>query len=178
MRFRNRAVDEICEAIESIGGDIKDIYIRIGSRHSSNIHFHDNLFDKKIEAHSDGDVAIHSLIDALLGAIGEGDIGEHFPPTDNKWKDFDSREMLKQINHLMRKKGAKIINIDLTIICEKPRISKHKHQMEEALAQVLGIHKTRINVKATTTERMGFLGREEGIAAQAICNVAMTILEE
>lgn len=135
-------------------------------------------FDKKIEAHSDGDVAIHSLIDALLGAIGEGDIGEHFPPTDNKWKDFDSREMLKQINHLMRKKGAKIINIDLTIICEKPRISKHKHQMEEALAQVLGIHKTRINVKATTTERMGFLGREEGIAAQAICNVAMTILEE
>lgn len=135
-------------------------------------------FDKKIEAHSDGDVAIHSLIDALLGAIGEGDIGEHFPPTDNKWKDFDSREMLKQINHLMRKKGAKIINIDLTIICEKPRISKHKHQMEEALAQVLGIQKTRINVKATTTEKLGFLGREEGIAAQAICNVAMTILEE
>ena len=135
-------------------------------------------FDKKIEAHSDGDVAIHSLIDALLGAIGEGDIGEHFPPTDNKWKDFDSRGMLKQINHLMRKKGAKIINIDLTIICEKPRISKHKHQMEEALAQVLGIHKTRINVKATTTEKLGFLGREEGIAAQAICNVAMTILEE
>ena len=135
-------------------------------------------FDKKIEAHSDGDVAIHALIDALLGAIGEGDIGEHFPPTDNKWKDFDSREMLKQVNHMIRKKGAKIINIDLTIICEKPRISKHKKQMEASLATVLTINKSRINVKATTTERMGFLGREEGIAAQAICNVAISILEE
>ncbi|MES2676825.1 MAG: bifunctional 2-C-methyl-D-erythritol 4-phosphate cytidylyltransferase/2-C-methyl-D-erythritol 2,4-cyclodiphosphate synthase [Pseudomonadota bacterium] len=135
-------------------------------------------FDKKIEAHSDGDVAIHALIDALLGAIGEGDIGEHFPPTDNKWKDFDSREMLKQVNHLLRKKGAKIINIDLTVICEKPRISKHKKQMEESLAIILNINKSRINIKATTTERMGFLGREEGIAAQAICNVAISVLEE
>ncbi len=135
-------------------------------------------FDKKIEAHSDGDVAIHSIIDALLGAIGEGDIGEHFPPTDSKWKDFDSREMLKQINHLVRKKGAKIINIDLTVICERPRISKHKQQMEESLATILNINKNRVNVKATTTEKLGFLGREEGIAAQAICNVAISIFEE
>ncbi len=134
-------------------------------------------FDKKIEAHSDGDVIIHALIDAMLGAIGEGDIGQHFPSSDNKWKDFDSCEMLKQINHLLRKKGAKIINIDLTIICEKPKISKHKHQMEESLAVILNINKNRINVKATTTERMGFLGREEGIATQAICNVAISVLE-
>ena len=135
-------------------------------------------FDKKIEAHSDGDVAIHSLIDALLGAIGGGDIGEHFPPADNVWKDFDSREMLKQVNYLVRKKGAKISNIDLTIICEKPKISKYKTQMEESLATILNINKSRINVKATTTEKMGFLGREEGIASQAICNVVINILEE
>ena len=141
------------------------------------VHISDD-FDKKIEAHSDGDVAIHALIDALLGAIGSGDIGEHFPSTDNKWKNFDSKEMLKQVNHLVRKKGAKIINIDLTIVCERPKISKFKHQMEESLAGVLGIDKTRVNVKATTTEKLGFLGREEGIAAQAICNVAMSVLEK
>ena len=112
-------------------------------------------------------------MDALLGAIGEGDIGEHFPPNDDHWKNADSREMLKQVNHLIRKKGAKIINIDLIIICEKPKISKHKIQMEEALAAVLNIDKNRINVKATTTEKLGFLGRGEGIAAQAICSVSL-----
>ncbi|MCE3255148.1 MAG: ispDF [Rickettsiaceae bacterium] len=135
-------------------------------------------FDKKIEAHSDGDVAIHSIMDALLGAIGSGDIGEHFPPTDNRWKDFDSREMLKQVNHMVRKKGGSIINIDLTIICERPRISKYKHQMAESIAATLNIDKTRVNVKATTTEKLGFLGREEGIAAEAICNVSMAVLEK
>lgn len=135
-------------------------------------------FDFKIEAHSDGDVAIHALIDALLGAIGEGDIGEHFPPSDNKWKDADSRSLLKHVNHLMRKKGAKIVNIDLTIICERPKISKYKKQMAESLAQVLGIKPNRINVKATTTEKLGFLGRGEGIAAESICSVLMTVLEE
>jgi 2-C-methyl-D-erythritol 4-phosphate cytidylyltransferase/2-C-methyl-D-erythritol 2,4-cyclodiphosphate synthase len=135
-------------------------------------------FDKKIEAHSDGDVAIHALIDALLGAIGEGDIGEHFPPSDNKWKGCDSREMLKQINHLLRKKGARIVNIDLTVICERPKLSKYKQQMEKSLATVLNIKESRVNVKATTTEKLGFLGREEGIAAQAICNVAISVLEE
>ena len=86
--------------------------------------------------------------------------------------------MLKQVNHLVRKKGAKIINIDLTVTCEKPKISKYKQQMEEALANILNINKGRVNVKATTTEKLGFLGREEGIAVQAICNVAISILEE
>ncbi|MFT6077631.1 MAG: 2-C-methyl-D-erythritol 4-phosphate cytidylyltransferase [Myxococcota bacterium] len=135
-------------------------------------------FNKKVEAHSDGDVAIHALIDALLGAIGEGDIGEHFPDTDEKWKSCDSKEMLKHVNHLMRKKGAKLINADLTIVCENPRISKYKAQMEKSLAITLNIDKSRINIKATTTERMGFLGREEGIAAHAVCSVSMTILKE
>lgn len=135
-------------------------------------------FDKKIDAHSDGDVGIHALIDALLGAIGEGDIGEHFPPSDSKWKNIDSREMLKTVNHLLIKKGASILNIDITLICEKPKISKFKIQMKEELAKVLNISKGRVNVKATTTEKLGFLGREEGIAAQAVASIWMVMTEE
>ncbi len=135
-------------------------------------------FDKKIDAHSDGDVAIHALIDALLGAVGEGDIGDHFPPNDDKWKNCDSREMLKTIKHLLVKKGARIINLDLTLICEKPKISKLKIAMKESLAKILNIQSKRINVKATTTERLGFLGREEGIAAQAIASIILTTTEE
>ena len=135
-------------------------------------------FDKKIEAHSDGDVGIHAAIDALLGAIGEGDIGDHFPPSDVKWKNIDSREMLKIIKHLLVKKGATILNLDITLMCEKPKISKFKNQMKEEMAKVLGICKSRVNIKATTTEKLGFLGREEGIAAQAIASVWMTIIED
>ncbi len=134
-------------------------------------------FDKKIDAHSDGDVAIHALIDALLGAIGEGDIGDHFSPLDEKWKNIDSREMLKIVKHLLLKKSATILNLDLTIICEKPKISKFKNQMKEELAAVLGISKNRVNIKATTTEKLGFLGRCEGIAAQAATLVLMTFCE-
>lgn len=134
-------------------------------------------FDKKIDAHSDGDVGIHAAIDALLGAIGEGDIGDHFPPTDPKWKNCDSREMLKIVNHLLAKKGAKIMNLDITLICEKPKISKFKTQMKVALSEVLNISTTRVNVKATTTEKLGFLGREEGIAAQAVVSVWVSVVE-
>ncbi len=134
-------------------------------------------FDKKIDAHSDGDVGIHAAIDALLGAIGEGDIGDHFPPTDPKWKNCDSREMLKITNHLLAKKGAKIMNLDITLICEKPKISKFKEQMKVALAEALNISTTRVNVKATTTEKLGFLGREEGIAAQAVVSVWVSVAE-
>ena len=128
-------------------------------------------FDKKIDAHSDGDVGIHALIDALLGAIGEGDIGDHFPPTDAKWKNADSCEMLKITNHLLKKKGGTILNLDITLICEKPKFSKFKNQMKQRLAEVLNISTTRVNVKATTTEKLGFLGREEGIAAQAVASI-------
>lgn len=133
--------------------------------------------DKKIVAHSDGDVAIHALMDALLGSIGEGDIGEHFPPSDIKWQDADSKEMLKTVNNLLVKKGGKIINLDLTIICEKPKISKYKEEMKISLAEALNISTTRINIKATTTEKLGFLGRQEGIAAQAAVSVLVSVAE-
>ncbi len=135
-------------------------------------------FDKKIEAHSDGDVVIHAIVDALLGAVGEGDIGEHFPPNDSKWSGADSREMLKLTNHLLHKKGARIINIDTTIIAEKPKVLKYKAKMKDSLAKVLNIAKNRINIKATTTERLGFLGRQEGIAAEAIASVYIAMLDE
>ena len=135
-------------------------------------------FDKKIDAHSDGDVGIHAAMDALLGAIGEGDIGEHFSPTDARWKNIDSREMLKIVKHLLVKKGAKILNLDITIICERPKVLKFKNQMKEQMAEVLGINKSRVNIKATTTEKLGFLGRGEGIAAQAVASIWMAVTEE
>lgn len=131
-------------------------------------------FERKIEAHSDGDVGIHAAIDAILGALGEGDIGEHFPPSDLKWKNADSREMLKIINQLMKKKSARLLNLDITIICQEPKISKHKLLMTEILAKILEVSTSRINVKATTTEELGFLGRKEGIAAQAAAMIELT----
>jgi 2-C-methyl-D-erythritol 4-phosphate cytidylyltransferase/2-C-methyl-D-erythritol 2,4-cyclodiphosphate synthase len=137
---------------------------------------HPVKFDKKIEAHSDGDAALHAVIDALLGAAGQGDIGEHFSNSDPKWEDCDSKEMLRITNHLLRKKGAKILNIDLTVICESPKISKHKKDMEKAIATTLNISQDRVNVKATTTEKLGFLGRKEGIAAHAICSLSISTL--
>ena len=135
-------------------------------------------FERKIDAHSDGDVAIHAVIDALLGAIGQGDIGEHFPNDDPKWEDCDSKEMLRITNHKIHKRGAKILNIDITVICEMPKISKYKQQMEKTIAETLNIKPERVNIKATTTEKMGFLGRKEGLAAQAVCSVSVTTLED
>jgi len=128
-------------------------------------------FDKKILAHSDGDVGIHAIIDALLGAIGEGDIGEHFPPSEQKWKNCDSREMLKKVYELIQKSCVIISNIDVTIICEKPKITKYKLKMKEEISSILGISTKKINIKATTTEKLGFIGREEGIACQAVASV-------
>lgn len=135
-------------------------------------------FDKKIKAHSDGDVAIHAIIDALLGSISCGDIGDHFPDSDNKYKNIDSCELLKSVNHLLAKNSAEIVNIDISIICEKPKLLKLKKEMQKNLAKILEIDQSRINIKATTTEKLGFLGRQEGIAAQAIASVKITIYNE
>lgn len=132
---------------------------------------------KKVEAHSDGDVGIHAAIDALLGAVGEGDIGRHFPPSDDKFKDMDSREMLKTIRHILVKKGAKILNIDITLICQEPRISSYKEEMTKTMAEDLNISQKRVNIKATTTEHLGFLGRKEGLAAQAVASLSMAVID-
>ncbi len=121
--------------------------------------------------HSDADVALHALTDAILGAIGGGDIGTYFPPSEDQWKNADSAIFLAHAGALVRQQGGQINNLDLTIICEQPRIGPHRAAMQARIAEILGLQADRINVKATTTERLGFTGRGEGIAAMAICAV-------
>lgn len=127
--------------------------------------------DKKLNGHSDADVGLHALTDALLGAIGAGDIGLHFPPSDMKWKEADSAVFLKHAVSLVKGLGAEILNADVTLICERPKIGPYRLLMCEKLAQGLGISASRISVKATTTEQLGFTGRREGIAAQACVSI-------
>jgi 2-C-methyl-D-erythritol 4-phosphate cytidylyltransferase/2-C-methyl-D-erythritol 2,4-cyclodiphosphate synthase len=126
-----------------------------------------------IIAHSDGDLALHALTDAILGSISAGDIGEHFPPSDQKWKNANSDQFAKFAHQLLRDKGGVINNIDITIICETPKISLYKTQFIKKLAEILEILEEDISVKATTTEKMGFTGREEGIACQAAVCVSL-----
>ena len=124
-------------------------------------------FERNLKAHSDGDVAIHALIDAILGAAGLGDIGEHFPDTDDKFKGADSALLLKEAYNLVRSVGFELINADITVIAEQPKLGKFKSAMEANIASALNLTPSRINVKATTTEKLGFTGRGEGIAAMA-----------
>ncbi|MFZ9395239.1 MAG: bifunctional 2-C-methyl-D-erythritol 4-phosphate cytidylyltransferase/2-C-methyl-D-erythritol 2,4-cyclodiphosphate synthase [Erythrobacter sp.] len=127
--------------------------------------------DKGLAGHSDADVAIHALVDALLGAIGEGDIGTHFPPSDPQWKGAPSPLFLEHAAGLVAGAGYAIGNVDLTLICEAPKIGPHREAMRSRLAELLGIDLARVSVKATTTERLGFTGRGEGIAAQAVISL-------
>ncbi|HXV74499.1 MAG TPA: 2-C-methyl-D-erythritol 2,4-cyclodiphosphate synthase, partial [Sphingomonadales bacterium] len=110
--------------------------------------------------------------DALLGALGAGDIGDHFPPSDPKWKNAPSDIFLKHAAKLARDKGGEILNVDVTLICEAPKIGPHRQKMRETVARILGIEPARVSVKATTTETLGFTGRSEGLAAQAVATVA------
>ena len=124
--------------------------------------------DQGLIAYSDGDVAIHALCDAMLGAIALGDIGQHFPPGDERWRDADSRELLAEVGRMLMEHGWRPVNLDLTIACESPPIGPHVPAMRRTLAGILGLPDTTVSVKATTTERLGFCGRGEGIAALAI----------
>ena len=119
-------------------------------------------------AHSDGDVLIHALCDALLGALALGDIGVHFPPSDATYKNADSTELLAQCMQMVRDKGYELANADMTLICEQPKINPHVFAMRERLASVMQVSIEQLSIKATTTEQLGFTGRGEGIAAQAI----------
>lgn len=119
--------------------------------------------------HSDADVAIHALCDAILGALALRDIGYHFPDTDPRYKGADSKLLLAEVCRMMRERGCRIGNVDLTIMAERPKINPHVEKMREKLAEVMECDVDRVSVKATTTERLGFTGREEGIAALAVC---------
>lgn len=127
-----------------------------------------------LDAHSDGDVVIHALCDAILGALAQGDIGVHFPPTEARWRDADSRKFLRATAAMMRESGYVIGNADITVICEAPKIAPHSAAMRANLAQDLHCDIQCISLKATTTEKLGFTGRGEGIAAQAIVLLATT----
>ncbi len=147
------------------------------------VHMFDNtksyiyLCGEKIEcgygfkAHSDGDVAIHALIDAILGAAGMGDIGELFPDTDDAYKGIDSKELLKDVLRKITSYGFEIVNADLTIIAEQPKLLPYKERFRKSLAAVLRLPPAKVNIKATTTEKLGFVGRKEGLAVQAIANI-------
>ena len=126
-------------------------------------------YERGVLAHSDGDVVLHALCDAMLGALALGDIGTHFPPSDPRWKDADSRVFLRHCNALLHERGWRVGNADVTVVCERPKVGPHAQAMRETIAADLGVGLDAISVKATTNERMGFIGRGEGIAALAAC---------
>jgi 2-C-methyl-D-erythritol 4-phosphate cytidylyltransferase/2-C-methyl-D-erythritol 2,4-cyclodiphosphate synthase len=130
--------------------------------------------DKGLAGHSDADVGIHALCDAIYGALAEGDIGRHFPPSETAWKDADSARFLTHAAGRIAARGGRLVNADITLICERPKIAPHVDTMRACLASLLGVEAARISVKATTTEKLGFTGRGEGIAAQAVATVLLS----
>lgn len=121
-----------------------------------------------VRAHSDGDVVLHALCDALLGAAGLGDIGMHFPDSDAHWKGADSRQFVRHARELLERQGYAVVNVDLTVLAEAPRLGKHRDAMRANIGADLGIDVERVNIKATTSEGLGFVGRQEGLACHAI----------
>ena len=170
--------DDLDRATRLLGQSLNDIRTGIGF----DVHRlvpGDTLFlcgiaiphDRKLEGHSDADVALHALVDAILGAMSAGDIGQHFPPSDPQWKGKDSAHFVRHAVRMVSERGGIIAHVDVTIMCEAPRIGPHRTAMVTHLAELLEIAPDRVSVKATTTERLGFTGREEGIAAQAIATL-------
>lgn len=125
-------------------------------------------YEKGLIGHSDADVLLHTITDACLGAIGEGDIGRHFPDTDPQYKDADSAELLRHVWSMVKQKGYTLVNIDCTIMAQKPKMATYIDSIKAKVAELLEADISQVNVKATTTERLGFVGREEGIATQAV----------
>ena len=128
-------------------------------------------YEKGLLGHSDADVALHALMDALLGAAGKGDIGKHFPDTDDKYEGADSRRLLRVVVEMLRKDGWQVNNADVTIIAQRPKLAPFIATMRERVASDLGITEDAVNIKATTTEKLGFTGRGEGIAAEAVASI-------
>jgi 2-C-methyl-D-erythritol 2,4-cyclodiphosphate synthase len=127
--------------------------------------------ERGLAGHSDADVLTHAVIDALLGAAGLGDIGMHFPDTDERWRDADSLDLLRRARALLNEAGLAPVNVDATVVCEAPRLSPHRDEMRASLASAVGLPADAVNVKFTTAERMGFIGRGEGVAALAVATI-------
>jgi len=128
--------------------------------------------DRGVLAHSDGDVVLHALCDAMLGALALGDIGQHFPPSDMRWRGADSSQFVRHCDALLRARGWQVGNADVTVVCERPKVGPHAPAMREHIAALLGVEVDRVSMKATTSEKLGFTGRGEGIAAQAVVLLA------
>ena len=128
-------------------------------------------YERGLLGHSDADVALHALMDALLGAAGKGDIGKHFPDTDDKYEGADSRRLLRVVVELLQEDGWRVNNVDVTIIAQRPKLAPFIEIMRERVAGDLGIAEDAVNIKATTTEKLGFTGRGEGIAAEAVASI-------
>lgn len=126
-------------------------------------------FEKGLLGHSDADVLIHAVMDSILGALAMRDIGFHFPDTDDAYKGIDSKLLLKKVDNIMKEKGYCIVNIDSVIMAQKPKLQNYIDKMRENISDILNIDKNQISVKATTTEKLGFIGREEGISVEAVC---------
>jgi 2-C-methyl-D-erythritol 4-phosphate cytidylyltransferase/2-C-methyl-D-erythritol 2,4-cyclodiphosphate synthase len=129
--------------------------------------------DHGLEGHSDADAGLHALTDAILGCIAAGDIGQHFPPTDERWRGAPSWKFLDHAAKLVKEKGGQILHCDVTLICERPKIGPHRDAMRARIAEILSLATDRVSVKATTTEGMGYTGRREGLAAQAIATIRL-----
>jgi 2-C-methyl-D-erythritol 4-phosphate cytidylyltransferase/2-C-methyl-D-erythritol 2,4-cyclodiphosphate synthase len=129
--------------------------------------------DRKLKGHSDADVGMHALTDAIYGALGEGDIGQHFPPSDEEWRGAPSEVFLRHAADLVKKRGGRLLHCDVTLICEAPKVGPHRETMRGVLAGIMGVSLDRVSVKATTTEKLGFTGRGEGIAAQATATISV-----
>jgi 2-C-methyl-D-erythritol 2,4-cyclodiphosphate synthase len=127
-----------------------------------------------VKAHSDGDVLLHALCDALLGAAALGDIGMHFPDTDPRWKGVDSRQLLRHVRSLLVERGFAIVNVDVTVLADAPRLGAHRQTMQANVAVDLGLATDCVNIKATTSEGLGFIGRREGLACQAVALIQKT----
>jgi 2-C-methyl-D-erythritol 2,4-cyclodiphosphate synthase len=130
--------------------------------------------DRGLQGHSDADVLAHAVIDALLGAAGLGDIGEHYPDTDERWREADSIELLRAVVSKVRGDGLEVVNVDCTVLMEEPKLGPHRAAIRERLARALGLDPRRVNVKASTGEGMGFVGRREGVAALAVASLKNT----
>lgn len=127
--------------------------------------------DLSLVGHSDADVGLHAVVDAVLGALAEGDIGSHFPPSDERWRGADSALFVREAARIMDVRGARLLHLDVTLICERPKVGPYREAMRNRLAELFQISPQRISIKATTTERLGFTGRGEGIAAQALATL-------
>lgn len=141
---------------------------RFGEGNSIRLGGVDIPFEKGIQAHSDGDVVLHAICDAVLGAAGLGDLGKHFPSDDERWRDANSVDLLKQIFALVLEQRLRVSNVDVTVICQAPRLSTHVESMRSVIAEALEVRKNCVSVKATTTDGLGYTGRGEGIAAHAV----------